>query len=68
MVSMENFDMFLGQVRDWVWGIPLLLLLLGTGIYLTIMLKGMQFRYLGYAFKQVVARQKEGLRRGYQPF
>ncbi len=57
---MENFDLFLSQVRDWVWGIPLLLLLLGTGIYLTFVLRGIQFRYLGYAFKQVFARQKKG--------
>ncbi len=55
---MEQLDNFLSQVRDWVWGAPLLLLLLGTGIYLTILLKGVQFRYLGYAFKQVIAKQK----------
>lgn len=55
---MEQIDNFLGQIRDWVWGAPLLLLLLGTGAYLTILLKGVQFRYLGYAFKQVVAKQR----------
>jgi AGCS family alanine or glycine:cation symporter len=57
---MEKFDLLLGQVRDWIWSIPLLMLLLGTGIYLTIMLKGIQFRYLWYALKQVFARQKKG--------
>lgn len=56
---MEQVDQFLSQVRDLVWGLPLLLFLLGTGAYLTILLKGMQFRYLGYAFKQVWARQKK---------
>jgi AGCS family alanine or glycine:cation symporter len=56
---MEQLDIFLSQVRDWVWGAPLLLLLLGTGAYLTFLLKGVQFRYLGYAFKQVVARQRQ---------
>lgn len=49
----------LSELRNWVWGAPLLLLLLGTGAYLTILLKGVQFRYLGYAFKQVVARQRQ---------
>ncbi len=52
-------DQFLSELRNWVWGAPLLLLLLGTGAYLTILLKGVQFRYLGYAFKQVVARQRQ---------
>lgn len=57
---MEQVDHFLSVFRNWVWSAPLLLLLLGTGIYLTFILKGVQFRYLGYAFKQVVAKQREG--------
>jgi len=51
-------DQFLIQLRDWVWSAPLLFLLLGTGAYLTILLRGVQFRYLGYAFTQVTARQR----------
>lgn len=43
-----------------MWSAPLLLLLIGTGVYLTFLLKGMQFRYLGYAFKQVFARRHAG--------
>lgn len=34
-----------------VWGYPLLLLVTGIGIYLTIALKGIQFRYLIYGMK-----------------
>lgn len=56
---MEQIDIFLSQVKDWIWGAPLLLLLLGTGVYLTFLLKGVQFRYLGYAFKQVMAKQQQ---------
>lgn len=56
---MEQIGIILSQIKDWIWGAPLLLLLLGTGVYLTFLLKGVQFRYLGYAFKQVVARQRE---------
>ncbi|HOM11616.1 MAG TPA: sodium:alanine symporter family protein, partial [Spirochaetota bacterium] len=37
---------YLNQIRDFVWGTPLIILLLGTGIYLTILLKGLQFRTL----------------------
>lgn len=56
---MEQLGQYLSLIKDWVWGLPLIFLLLGTGAYLTILLKGMQFRYMGYAFKQVIASQKE---------
>lgn len=56
---MQQIDHFLSLVRDWIWGAPLLLLLLGTGTYLTFILRGVQFRYLGYAFKQALIRQKQ---------
>lgn len=48
---LKGLDIFYG----WVWGAPLLILLMGIGIYLTIRLKGLQFRYLGYALKLVFA-------------
>ncbi|MEX1012202.1 MAG: sodium:alanine symporter family protein [Waddliaceae bacterium] len=51
---------WINQIRNWVWGLPLLLLLLGTGIYLTIILKGVQFRYLGYALKEVFKKKPKG--------
>jgi len=52
---MHNWEQQLFAIKTFVWGAPLLTLLLGTGIYLTIILRGMQFRYLGYAIKQVFA-------------
>lgn len=60
---MEEYEHLLSVIKDWVWAPPLLILLIGTGIYLTILLKGVQFRYLGYALKQVFVtqnRQVEG--------
>jgi AGCS family alanine or glycine:cation symporter len=57
---MENFEALIEQIKDLIWGPPLLLLLLGTGVYLTVLLKGVQFRYIGYALKQVVAKTKDG--------
>jgi AGCS family alanine or glycine:cation symporter len=54
---MEPLYKSLLQVKEMVWGIPLLALLMGTGLYLTILLKGMQFRYLFYALKQVFHKQ-----------
>lgn len=55
----EQLGYLVEKLYHLVWGIPLLLLLLGTGAYLTVLLKGVQFRYLGYAIKQVFAKQRE---------
>ena len=38
-------------LTSWLWGAPLLLLLIATGVFLTIRLRGVQFRYFGYAHK-----------------
>lgn len=56
---MIQIDQYLTEIKNFIWGPPLLILLIGTGIYLTVILKGVQFRYLGYAFKQVFARQRK---------
>lgn len=53
-----TFLNWLDILYDWIWGPPLLLLLMGIGIYLTIALKGLQFRYLGYALKLVFFPKK----------
>lgn len=45
-------------IYDWVWSPPLLILLLGTGLYYTFILKGLQWRKIGYAFKQLFAGTK----------
>ncbi|MFB4213955.1 alanine/glycine:cation symporter family protein [Shouchella sp. JSM 1781072] len=41
----------LESISDILWGPPSLILLFGTGLFLTIALKGLQFRRLGHAFK-----------------
>lgn len=53
-VAMQEFNSiikWLDILYSWIWGPPLLILLMGIGIYLTIVLRGLQFRYLGYALK-----------------
>lgn len=65
---MDEIERFLSDVRDQVWGWPLLLLLLGTGAYLTWKLKGVQFRYLAYAFKQIFASQKTDVKGDINPY
>lgn len=59
---MDQLEEFLFNIKNWIWGPPLLMLLLGTGIFLTILLKGMQFRYLGFAIRQVFAKGKIGVK------
>jgi AGCS family alanine or glycine:cation symporter len=48
-------------VSNWVWGPPMLLLLVGTGIYLTIRLKGIQIRGLLHAlYLAFIVRKEKG--------
>jgi AGCS family alanine or glycine:cation symporter len=47
-------------MENWVWGAPLLILLLIVGLYLTFILRGVQFRYLFYSIKLAFTRQDDG--------
>lgn len=65
-----NFDFYtsilnaLDLIYNWIWGPPLLILLMGIGIYLTIALKGIQFAYLPYALKLAFGNQHVGEGKG----
>lgn len=50
----------LKQIDDLVWGVPLIILILATGIYLTIRLKGMQIRRLPAALRFMVQNEEGG--------
>jgi alanine or glycine:cation symporter, AGCS family len=50
---------WVGAASDFVWGLPLLILLVGTGFYLTILLRGLQFRELGRALHMALIKRKE---------
>ena len=45
-----------GAINDFVWGVPCLVLLIGTGLYFTIRLGFMQFRYPGFLFKETIVK------------
>ena len=49
---LDNLKAFFETISGWVWGPIMLMLLVGTGILLTVLLKGLQFTMLGYALKQ----------------
>ncbi|MDD2659304.1 MAG: sodium:alanine symporter family protein [Methylococcales bacterium] len=50
---MNSFETLIATLSGWVWGPPMLTLLVGTGIYLTVLLKGLQFRALPLAFRMI---------------
>lgn len=60
---MEEFSRILSKIDDFVWGPVMLILLVGTGIFLTIRTRALCWRNLPYALKSVLskeARQKKG--------
>ena len=56
---MQSLENLLGQISDFIWGYPLIILLFGTHIFLTIRLKFIQ-RFIGKAIKISFGRKKEG--------
>ena len=52
------FNQFLGKVDDFVWGVPLIVLIMAAGLLLTIRSGGIQFRKLGKAFKFAFSKQE----------
>lgn len=57
---LNNLTEVLVTIDDYVWGIPLIVLILATGLYLSIRLKGLQFSQLGRAIKLIKANDKSG--------
>ncbi|KOS28414.1 transporter [Bacillus anthracis] len=56
---METVSKVLEQINHYVWGLPTLLLLVGTGIILTVRLKGLQFSKLLYAHKLAFKKSED---------
>jgi alanine or glycine:cation symporter, AGCS family len=57
--GIETAQRVVGTLSGWVWGPVLLVLLVGTGFYLTILLRGLQFRQLGPALYDALVKRKE---------
>lgn len=56
---MTRLEAILGQISDFVWGVPLIVFLVGTGIYLTFRLGFLQIRSLPYALKLTFSRKQD---------
>ncbi|MBM7580716.1 alanine/glycine:cation symporter family protein [Jeotgalibacillus terrae] len=61
---MQGFTDFLNEISGLVWGPPLLILLVGTGIYLTFRLGLVQFSLTGYSLKLAFSRNQDKKSKG----
>ena len=57
---MESLNNIIKSIDDFVWGIPLIVLIMACGIWLTIRCCGLQFRHLGKALKFMVKNEEGG--------
>lgn len=56
----QEMDLILGKIDSFVWGIPLIVLILAVGIYLTVRLHGLQITRLPMAIRHVMANERSG--------
>ena len=56
----SKINTILDTIDAYVWGIPLIVLILSVGLFLTIRLKGVQFTNLGRAFKYIFKDETDG--------
>ena len=56
----SKINTILVTIDAYVWGIPLIVLILAVGLFLTIRLKGVQFTNLGRAFKYIFKDETDG--------
>lgn len=56
----ETIGHVLTKIDDFVWGLPLVVIIISVGIYLTLRLKALQIRHLPRALKYMVQNESEG--------
>ncbi len=57
---MEQFNAIITKIDTFVWGVPLIVLIIGCGILMTVRLRGVQFRKLGLALKYMFSDEENG--------
>ncbi|MFA7384220.1 MAG: sodium:alanine symporter family protein [Desulfurivibrionaceae bacterium] len=57
---MESIELLISTLSGWIWGPPMLTLLVGTGLYLTVILRGMQFSALPHAMRLIWHKEHTG--------
>ncbi|MCR4891860.1 MAG: sodium:alanine symporter family protein [Lachnospiraceae bacterium] len=61
---MQQLESVINAVDDFVWGPVMLVLLVGTGVFLTFRLKFITWRNLGYALKSVLSKEARTTSKG----
>ncbi len=61
---MEKVNEIVGLIDTFVWGPVMLVLLVGTGIFLTIRLRFLPWRNLGYALHSILSKEARTTKRG----
>ena len=56
----ESFNSILKTIDSFVWGLPLIILIISVGLFLTIRLKGLQITKLGLAIKHMIKNEASG--------
>ena len=57
--TLDKITGVLEKIDGYVWGIPLIVLILATGLFLTIRFKGVQFSRLGHALKSMFSKEED---------
>jgi alanine or glycine:cation symporter, AGCS family len=60
MTVLDHLTVLIEKLTTFVWGWPLILFIIGTGITMTISLSFIQFRYFGRAWKYVLFPEEKG--------
>ena len=55
-IRMALIESINSAINGFVWGVPMLVLLVGTGILMTLRTRGVQFRKFGYAMKNTIGK------------
>ncbi|MFV0439110.1 MAG: alanine/glycine:cation symporter family protein [Desulfopila sp.] len=59
MEFLNQLDAVINSINHFAWGPPMLILLVGTGFWLTFSLRGLQFTKLGHALYLALIKRKE---------
>ena len=59
-IKLDSLNSILEKIHGYVWGLPLIVLIMATGIFLTIRMKGLQIKRLPLALKYMVKNEDDG--------
>lgn len=65
---MEEITQCINEINSFLWGAPILFMIIGTGIYLIIGLRGVTISKVPYAFKKLLGSRKVDSDSGISPF